>query len=290
MRCILTATDLSARSDRAFERALALARETGAELHVLYVIDEDLPSHIFADISEAAQKDIAKRLSARGVDDRAVIHVEAGQPWKVIVQKARDMEADLIVVGTHKNRGVAELFVGTTLERVAKYSDTPVLLVRDPVTGPYGMAIVGADFSPMAQRTAEFAARVAPVADLTLVHAYHIPFKALTMRMDAEGDIPKKERDAIERPLFAEMARFTETLGLAKDRTMQRLREGGATSILGQEVRRSRADLLALGVHARSPLVLGLLGSTAIDAMSSPPCDVLLVTAVRQEAAAETPE
>lgn len=290
MRRILTATDLSARSDRAFERALALAKGTGAELHVLYVIDEDLPSQIFADLSEAARDDIAKRLSAKGEGDRAVVHVEAGQPWKVIVQKAQDLEADLIVVGTHKNRGIAELFAGTTLERVARYSDTPVLLVRDPVTGPYNTAIVGVDFSPMAQRTAKLAARVAPVADLTLVHAYHIPFKALTMPINAQGDIPKRERDAIERPLFAEMTRFTETLGLAKDRTTQRLREGGATSILGQEVRRSRADLVALGVHARSPWVLGLLGSTAIDAMSSPPCDVLLVTAARQEPVTEKPE
>ena len=288
MKRILTATDLSARSDRAFERALELTEKTGAELHVLYVIDEDLPSRVSTDLSHAARTDINKRLTAKGKVDSAVVHVEMGQPWKVVVEKARDLKADLIIVGTHKNRGIAELFAGTTLERVAKYSETPVLLVLDPVTGPYRKAIVGVDFSPMAQRTTEIAARVAPVADLTLVHAYHISFKALTMPTDATGDIPKKHRDNIERPLTAEMARFTELLDLDERRTTLRLREGGATSALEQEVMRSRADLLALGVHARSTLLAGILGSTATDAMSSPPCDVLLVPAASRRAVAET--
>ncbi len=281
MRSILMATDLSDRSDRAFLRALTLAEETGAELHLLYVIDEDLPSRVFAEISEIARKDLAKRLSACGKQARASVRIESGQPWKVIVQAARDLEADLIVVGTHKNRGVKELFAGTTLERVAKYSDTPVLLVCNPVTGLYESAIVGVDFSPMAERATEIATRVAPQASLTLVHAYHIPFKALTMPVNADRDIPKRERDAVERPLVAEMARFIEKLGLAKGRATPKLREGGATVVLEQEVQDSGADLLALGVHARSPLVQGLLGSTATDAMAAPPCDVLLVPAAR---------
>jgi nucleotide-binding universal stress UspA family protein len=285
MKRILFATDLSARSDRAFERALALAKETGAELHVLYVIDEDLPSRIATELSEATRSDISKRLTAWGKDDHAEIHVEVGQPWMAIVQQARDLEADLIVVGTHKNHGIADLFTGTTLERVAKFSDTPVLLVRNPATGPYGSAIVGVDFSPMAQRTVEVAARVAPGAELTLVHAYRIPFKGLTMRTDAGGDITKRDRDAIERPLAAAMTSFAETLDCAPRAKAHRLCEGGAISALEQEVRNCGADLLALGVHARSPLVVGLLGSTATDAMSSPPCDVLLVPAARQEAA-----
>lgn len=233
MRRILTAIDLSARSDRAFERALALTRETRAELHILYVIDEDLPSRISTDLSHVDREDIAKRLSVRGEDGRADIHVEEGQPWDVIVRKARDLAADLIVVGTHKTRGVA---------------------------------------------------------DLTLVHAHHIPFKGLTMRVDTEGNISKKQRDTIERPLVAQMARFVEALGTVQDRTTQTLRDGGATTVLEHEVLRNRADLLALGVHSRAPLVVGLLGGTATAVMSSPPCDVLLVPAHRQEAVAVTTE
>ena len=288
MKRILTATDLSARSDRAFERALELAEETGAQLHVLCVIDEDLPSRVSTDLSQAARTDINKRLTAKGKVGDAGVHVEVGQPCSVIVRMARDLEADLIVVGTHKNRGVADLFAGTTLDWVAKHSETPVLLVRDPVTGPYGKGIVGVDFSPMARRTTEIAARVAPRADLTLVHAYHISFKALTTPTDATGDISKKHRDSIERPLNSEMARFAGSLDLDERRTTLRLREGGASSALEQEVTDSRADLLALGVHARSTLFAGFLGSTATDAMSSPPCDVLLVPAAGRKAVAET--
>ena len=46
MKHILVATDLTARSDRAIERAFSLARETGAELTILHAVDDELPASV----------------------------------------------------------------------------------------------------------------------------------------------------------------------------------------------------------------------------------------------------
>lgn len=289
MTTIIIATDLSERSDRALARALALAQELNSKLHILHVVDEDLPSRIAADASKAARENIQARLSSMDSGTNAEVHVEEGQAWATIARRAHELDCDLVVLGTHRHRGIAELFVGTTIQRLAKACDVPILLVCDPMTGPYRNVIVGIDFSPIAQRTAKLAAFVAPDAEIAVVHAYHIPFKALTMRTDAAGDIPKKERDAIERPLLTELTDFTAGIGGSEHRIRKVVREGGATSVLSQEVRMSSADLLAIGAHTRSALATGLLGSTAADVLTTPPCDVLLVPGNRVGAEGEVP-
>ena len=62
MKRILVATDLSGRSDRALQRAVALAREFGAELAVVHVIDESLPARVLARHEEAAKSAIEEQV------------------------------------------------------------------------------------------------------------------------------------------------------------------------------------------------------------------------------------
>ena len=55
MKKLLLATDLSARSDRALERSLSLARERGADLTVVHVVEGDLPPALAEAQNRAAQ-------------------------------------------------------------------------------------------------------------------------------------------------------------------------------------------------------------------------------------------
>jgi len=61
MKKFLMATDLSARSDRAVERAVALARELGAKLKIVHVVDEDLPASLADNQQKRPFKDISPR-------------------------------------------------------------------------------------------------------------------------------------------------------------------------------------------------------------------------------------
>jgi len=66
---------------------------------------------------------------------RAFTHVRTGEPYREIVQLASDMEADLVVIGTHSRGGVSRLLMGSVAERVQRYAPCPVLTVK-PKTLP----------------------------------------------------------------------------------------------------------------------------------------------------------
>jgi nucleotide-binding universal stress UspA family protein len=54
-----------------------------------------------------------------------------GNPYEEIVAEAKEMGADLIVIGSHGYRGLERLLLGSTAERVVQYSPCAVLIVKD---------------------------------------------------------------------------------------------------------------------------------------------------------------
>jgi len=142
IRKILYATDFSESSAPASDYALTLAKLAGAEVHVLHVIGE------FADQRKSMIQPEAMAMLEREVEVHAVKEMEAfckarfagrtayttevvlGIPFQEIIKKARDIAADLIVVGTHGRTGLEHVIVGSTAERLVRRSPIPVLTVR----------------------------------------------------------------------------------------------------------------------------------------------------------------
>jgi nucleotide-binding universal stress UspA family protein len=68
--------------------------------------------------------------SGRGLE---VIHLTRhGRPHEEIVGVAREMDVDLIVMGTHGRSGLSHILLGSTAERVVRNAPCPVLTVRHP--------------------------------------------------------------------------------------------------------------------------------------------------------------
>ena len=176
----------------------------------------------------------------------------------------------------HRNRGFRELFGGTTLHRIAKTSRIPLLVVTKETAGPYTKALVGVDFSNCAQNAANLASRMTPDHPLTLVHAYHIPFKAFTKKTDRYGDIVKHEQKRIDSEVHLEMKDFVKRLDNPTPHPAVVVKEGNAFSILEAEANARKADLICVGSHGKSWLAETILGSTAEDLLSHPPCDILV--------------
>jgi len=128
MKNILIATDLSPRSDRALNRALALSDELKSRLVVLYVIDEELPSSVADIIKKEAESAIDDQLNAFPTLKRENItkKVIFGTGFKDIIKEADEGEADLIIMGTHRDESLGDLFLGTTVERVVRHGNYPV--------------------------------------------------------------------------------------------------------------------------------------------------------------------
>jgi nucleotide-binding universal stress UspA family protein len=141
---ILAALDSSEMAREILRAAAHLARSVaGSELHLVYVV-EDMPAPAVlvpvpvglgvssTEILAKAREHIeALAVEARGqFAGRVSTHVDTGSAWKQILRIAVDVQADLIVIGTHGRGGVKRLVLGSVAETVVRKASCPVLVVR----------------------------------------------------------------------------------------------------------------------------------------------------------------
>jgi len=281
MKRLLVATDLSPRSDRALNRSLALSDALQARLTVLHVVDEELPASVADRLKEAAERAIDHQLGAFPTLDRKNVlrKVVFGSGFKDILEEADESEAELIIMGTHREDTLGDLFVGTTVERVIRHGDTPVLVVKDRVKGPYRRVLVGIDFSVYSRRAVEFALKFVPDGEVVLVHAFDLPFKSYLSRRPPVDEANKKNQEQMDAMLEEEMQAFLASIPSPTAGLKRVMREGTVREVISGQVEKLRPDLLVVGTHGRTGLARALLGSVAEDLFSFPPCDVLAVKA-----------
>lgn len=136
---ILSPTDFSAGSRRAAEYAGFLARKLGAELHLLHAVlvgqeraaggDEALSVE---QLLERQAESLQSELGAPAIELRRIAR-RGYSAGVVILEYAAEVDADLIVLGTHRRRGAQRLLLGSVAEEVVRYANCPVLTVRETV-------------------------------------------------------------------------------------------------------------------------------------------------------------
>jgi nucleotide-binding universal stress UspA family protein len=140
---IMVPTDGSDITQKAIDMAIALAKSVGAEIHTICV-KEPFPYGAISEMQPTppqeffdAQERIATRhvaavaasCSAAGVPCQAVT-IEGLHPWEAIIDHAKRMECDLLVMGSHGRRGVSALLLGSETQKVLTHTKIPVLVVR----------------------------------------------------------------------------------------------------------------------------------------------------------------
>ena len=135
---ILLAVDLTEDCKRVAERALELAEQSGAELHVVHVIEPlslayggEIPmdlSSVQDQIHDQAKSHLAAFSSEIGIQEHRR-HLVFGRPESEIHRLAHEENADVIVVGSHGRHGIA-LLLGSTANGVLHGATCDVLAVR----------------------------------------------------------------------------------------------------------------------------------------------------------------
>ncbi|MEQ8733486.1 MAG: universal stress protein [Rhodospirillaceae bacterium] len=283
MKNILMATDLSARSDRALERAVNLAREHGASLLVAHIIDSDLPEYLAEAQKKAAEQILHGHLKTLTAEESAPssiqVQVDFGRAFVDILDLSDKTEADLIVLGTHREDTLKDMFRGTTAERVIRAAEAPVLLVKERYNAPYRKIMVGIDFSVYSRRAIEFAIRFAPKSQFHLIHAYDVPFRGFLSGDDTQKDILKQHQAQFQKMIEHEMATFLTSLEPNAPQLERVLQQGTVWQVIHDQISKIAPDVLVIGTHGRTGVPHAVLGSVAEDLLERPPCDVLAVNA-----------
>ncbi len=289
LHAIVAATDLSEPAAAAAERAALLAHAAGARLTLLHALStsalDELRQGLDGGAAAAAtlQDDARTRLDeqAAALARRHGLAVDAelalGHPVEAVGRVAERTGADLVVTGTRGAGLLRGVVVGSTAERIAARSARPVLMVRRAPAQAYRRVLVALDFSPCSAALLALAARVAPAAELVLLHAVSLPFESrLRTAGVADGTITQY-RERMRREARARLEALAAAAGLAATRTGFAT-PGGADPwmLIVQAEREQACDLVAIGRQGRGALQDLLLGSTTRMVMAEGSADVLL--------------
>ncbi len=142
-RRILAPTDFTEASQHALEWAVELAARLGASVTVLHAYE--IPVVGFPDGAMIATADVAARIAQTAQDalDRSVAtvsgrgaHIDGvlrdGAAAEEIQRVADEIDADLIVIGSHGRRGLARALLGSVAENVVRHAHRPVVTIRAP--------------------------------------------------------------------------------------------------------------------------------------------------------------
>jgi nucleotide-binding universal stress UspA family protein len=141
---ILLATDGSDEAARATEAATELSRETGSEVHVVYVLPTPaqlIGHHLYSDEiresliggaerdAETFLKEQAKKIGSGG-GKVAETHLRSGDPDKEIIRTAEALGVGLIVIGSRGLGAISRALIGSVSDSVVKHAHCPVLVMR----------------------------------------------------------------------------------------------------------------------------------------------------------------
>jgi nucleotide-binding universal stress UspA family protein len=146
---MVVGVDFGKLADRAFVVGYAMSRlHPLAELHVLSVVSEAPDAYLDANSDPVAPKftleEASRRLSTyvdalldtlsegRSPNVRVISHVMLDAPVLAITNLARELEADMIVVGTHGRRGLARWLLGSVAEGILRHASCPVFAIPPP--------------------------------------------------------------------------------------------------------------------------------------------------------------
>jgi nucleotide-binding universal stress UspA family protein len=159
---IVVGVDYSTASDLALQQAFEIAAARGAsEVHIVNVVPLygnqaliDAPTAVgfsavsLADANAQLAAYVEQRKEAYHASqgsgqpsrlERVISHLRLEAPAEELAQTAADLQADLVVVGTHGRRGISRLLLGSVAEAVVRLAPCPVFVVRPkalPAEGP----------------------------------------------------------------------------------------------------------------------------------------------------------
>lgn len=281
MKTIMVATDFSERSDRALRRAVLLARQFGATIALIHVVDDDQPRRIVETERDEATK-LLDQMAATLRDVDAIAcepRVLLASPFAGIIKAVEEMNPDLLVIGPHRRQVLEDVFIGTTAERLIRLVGCPVLMVNAPPAGSYQHVMQTTDLSDSSRDALQRfpALGIGNDARNSLLYVFNAP----ALRLVMSHAMPKEDRDHYlegeQKEASRDLAEFLATAKLGNILPKVRYEAAMTHHEILTAAETDRADLIVLSTHGRTGLTKLLIGSVTEKVLRSSPIDVLAI-------------
>ncbi|MEO6697433.1 MAG: universal stress protein [Gammaproteobacteria bacterium] len=288
----MVATDFSDDASHAARRAAQLATQLSARLTLLHVMSgptlralreifpnpDDAETKLIADAQRMLDELSSSLGSASlGQIDKTLLttQVKIGKVLDEILLTCA--QHDLLVLGAHGLNPLRDMLLGTTAARLLRKSMRPVLVAKQSPKGPYQRVIVPVNFSPHSVQALKTAMNIAPSADITIIHAFDVPFEGkLWIAGVADEEIHRYRMLALQQAL-SKIDDLVGGLDAAPYRFRHVVAHGDAPRIILDQEQELEADLIVIGKHGQSMVEDLFLGSVTRHVLADSKCDVLVV-------------
>jgi nucleotide-binding universal stress UspA family protein len=295
---ILVATDLSDASRVALRAAGTLAVRTRAELHVVYAFEfppapysaaywgdgTGIPDvHEFNRTIQSLESQLDAMIGETVPQGtRCTRRIGLGSPTRVVLNRAGEVGAELLVLGPHRRRLVGDTLRSGTAEQLLHASQTPCLVVPADFALPLRRVVVPFDLTHPGRAAVDAALRwgaafgaadpvtCLPDLEMKVVHVISthlmqpsLPFDHATVGPALHADVER----AVAGAAGACGVEVTEEIVFGEN----------VAETIAAYARRNEAGLLVMGTHAYGAVRRALIGSVASGVARRAPCAVLLI-------------
>jgi nucleotide-binding universal stress UspA family protein len=251
---VLLATDGSEWSAGAERIALGMCAAHGSHLHVLSAISTPGEAGWMGkpNDQEAERKtdQTIGRLEEAGTADgiECTGHIRSGNdPYEVIVEAAKDLQADVVIMGRKGRRGLARLMLGDATAKVIGYAPCSVLVVPE-TANMWGSILVATDGSRFSDMAAVAAAELAKTGG--------VPLTVLSVKVPVHSE--RRQNEA--QPIVDRVLEFLSGQGIQARGLVE---EGPADDIIVDVANDRQSGLIVLGNFGRTGIGRMLFGSKA---------------------------
>ena len=286
---LLVATDLSELARHAAVRAAMIARETGASLDLVHVVNlspleklqrlvTEIPVELEQRILDATQEEVRELAAAllHQYEVSSGVHVVSGPLLSELATQIDNLSADLVVLGARGASVMRHLLLGSTAERMLRRASCPMLVVKQVPRDRYRTLLVPVDFSLCSLRAIRHARALAPAADILLLHAFAVPFEGKLVLAGVDDDTIQRYRVAAEQEALQKLRELCGEAGLSPGEVRLMVVHGDPLRHIIQQEQERNCDLIVMGKHGETMVEDLLLGSVTQHVLTESRSDVLV--------------
>jgi nucleotide-binding universal stress UspA family protein len=263
---LLLATDRSEYSEGAEREAINFSKKCKSKLYAMTVIEmyteqESLGENIYELEEKRAKEHMDKvkaMAQAEGVDCEVIIHY-GEDPHALILDEARQKQADLIVIGRRGTKGLAKLLLGEVAARVIGHAPCDVLVVPRAARIQYEHLLVATDGSVHSEEAAKKAVEIA-----TRCGGSIIAMSAIR----TESELKEAE---------ANVARVAEAAKKAGVSVETLTPKGRSYDMIVETAGGRGVDLVVMGTYGKTGLGKIMMGSSTEKVIGRAGCGILVV-------------